>query len=83
MCAMLRVWNFSFILEQAFLRYSGNTPISNTLSCVLLFQTYDVICVVSEVTPEHKSNLNAVARALTSSGEWSSLSLYITDCSAQ
>lgn len=80
MCAMLRVWNFSFILEQAFLR---DTPISNTLSCVLLFQTYDVICVLSEVTPEHKSNLNAVARALTSSGEWGSLSLYITDCSAQ
>lgn len=45
--------------------------------------TYDVICVLSEVTPEHKSNLNAVARALTSSGEWGSLSLYITDCSAQ
>lgn len=83
MCAMLRVWNSSFILDQAFLRYSGNTPFSNTLSCVLLFQTYDVICVVSEVTPEHKSNLNAVARALTSSGEWGSLSLYITDCSAQ
>lgn len=63
-----------------FLHNSKDTP-HHSLCCYFLI--HDVICVVLEVTPEHKSNLNAVAQALTSSGEWGSCSLYITDCSAQ